>query len=93
MWIFQAVGTKCLDLIVLNPQNLKNEKNDKDYIFEKLSNLLFSDVNPIPLKALAEKYHKKGYELRLPLTKLCESKKQKLYEEFDKLLKLLKETD
>lgn len=74
-------------------RDYKNEKNDKDYIFEKLSNLLFSDVNPIPLKALAEKYHKKGYELRLPLTKLCESKKQKLYEEFDKLLKLLKETD
>lgn len=68
-------------------RNYKVAKNRKDYIFEKLSKLLFTDVNPIPLKALARKYNKKGCELRLPLTDLCESKKRKLYEEFDKLLK------
>lgn len=68
-------------------ENYRNVKNENDYHFEKLSKLLFTDVNPIPLKALVKKYFKKGYELRLPLTELCEDKKQSLYDNFDKLLK------
>lgn len=71
-------------------RNYRTEKNNDDYIFERLSKLLFIDVNPIPLKALVKKYFKKGYEPRLPLTELSEKKKQELYKEFDKLLK---ETD
>ena len=68
-------------------RNYRNVKNKKDEYFEELSKLLFIDVNPVPLKALVKKYFKKGYELRLPLTELCEDKKHSLYENFDKLLK------
>ena len=70
-------------------RNYRNVKNKTDRLFEELSKLLFIDVNPIPLKALVKKYFKKGYELRLPLTELCEGKKRSLYENFDRLLKEL----
>lgn len=58
-------------------------------VLKQLSALLFSSVNPIPLKALVKKYYKRGYELRLPLCELSENETEKLYTEFDKILSRL----
>lgn len=54
--------------------------------YKKLSELLFIDVNPIPLKALVKHYFKCGYGLRLPLTALPKDKSTYLTNEFSRIL-------
>lgn len=63
-------------------------KHDENIVatYKKLSELLFIDVNPIPLKALVEYYFKCGFDLRLPLTKLSKDKATYLANEFSKIL-------
>ena len=56
------------------------------FTYKKLSELLFIDINPIPLKALVECYFKCGYDLRLPLTALPKDKTTYLTNEFSKIL-------
>ncbi len=64
----------------------KNLKADNPVISE-LSKLVFSEVNPIPLKGLIKKIQKKGYELRLPLTEQNEKTQEYVYSEFNRILK------
>ncbi len=67
--------------------NYRNEKNKCDIQFEQISELLFTSVNPIPLKTLVGHYFKKGDILRLPLCEQSAEEKEKLISDFDKLLK------
>ena len=67
--------------------NYRLVKNSADILLEQLSELLFTNVNPIPLKALVENYFKKGHILRLPLCEQSAEEKEKLISDFDKLLK------
>ena len=53
----------------------------------ELSKLVFSEVNPIPLKGLIKKIRKRGYELRLPLTEQNEKTQEYVYSEFNRILK------
>ncbi len=67
--------------------NYGKVKNSADILLEQLSELLFTNVNPIPLKTLVEHYFKKGHILRLPLCEQSAKEKEKLISDFDKLLK------
>ena len=67
--------------------NYRNVGNKADILFEQLSELLFSNVNPIPLKTLVGYYFKKGHILRLPLCEQTAEEKKKLISDFDKILK------
>lgn len=64
----------------------KNSEADNPVISE-LSKLVFSEVNPIPLKGLIKKLRKRGYELRLPLTEQNEKTQEYIYSEFNRILK------
>lgn len=64
----------------------KNAKAD-NIVISKISKLVFSEVNPIPLKGLIKKIRKRGYELRLPLTEQNEKTQEYIYSEFNRLLK------
>ena len=64
----------------------KNAKADNTVI-PKISKLVFSEVNPIPLKGLIKKLRKRGYELRLPLTEQNEKTQEYIYSEFNRILK------
>ena len=64
----------------------KNAKKDNTVI-SKISKLVFSEVNPIPLKGLIKKIRKRGYELRLPLTEQNEKTQEYVYSEFNRILK------
>ena len=64
----------------------KNVKEDNTVISE-ISKLVFSEVNPIPLKGLIKKIRKRGYELRLPLTEQNEKTQEYVYSEFNRILK------
>lgn len=64
----------------------KNAKEDNTVI-SKISKLVFSEVNPIPLKGLIKKIRKRGYELRLPLTEQNEKTQEYVYSEFNRILK------
>ncbi len=64
----------------------KNAKKDNTVI-SKISKLVFSEVNPIPLKGLIKKIRKRGYELRLPLTEQNEKMQEYVYSEFNRILK------
>lgn len=64
----------------------KNSGADNPVISE-LSKLVFSEVNPIPLKGLIKKIRKRGYELRLPLTEQNEKTQEYVYSEFNRILK------
>ena len=64
----------------------KNAKKDNTVI-SKISKLVFSEVNPIPLKGLIKKLRKRGYELRLPLTEQNEKTQEYVYSEFNRILK------
>lgn len=64
----------------------KNAKADNTAI-SKISKLVFSEVNPIPLKGLIKKLRKRGYELRLPLTEQNEKTQEYIYSEFNRILK------
>lgn len=64
----------------------KNAKAD-DIVISKISKLVFSEVNPIPLKGLIKKIRKRGYELRLPLTEQDEKTQEYIYSEFNRILK------
>ena len=64
----------------------KNAKAD-NIVISKISKLVFSEVNPIPLKGLIKKLRKKGYELRLPLTEQNEKTQEYIYSEFNRILK------
>lgn len=64
----------------------KNAKAD-NIIISKISKLVFSEVNPIPLKGLIKKLRKRGYELRLPLTEQNEKTQEYIYSEFNRILK------
>lgn len=67
--------------------NYRNVKNKCDLLLEQISELLFSSVNPIPLKTLVGHYFKKGRILRLPLCEQSAEEKEKLISDFDRLLK------
>ncbi|MBQ6066155.1 MAG: 4-hydroxy-tetrahydrodipicolinate synthase [Clostridia bacterium] len=56
--------------------------------YQRLMNLLFCEVNPIPVKAAAEMMFARKLPLRLPLTRLTEPNRLKLRDEM-KALKLL----
>lgn len=71
--------------------NYRNVKNKTDVLLERLSELLFTNVNPIPLKTLVGHYFKKGHILRLPLCEQSAEEKEKLISDFDKLLKEINE--
>lgn len=64
----------------------KNAKAD-NIVISKISKLIFSEVNPIPLKGLIKKLRKRGYELRLPLTEQNEKTQEYIYSEFNRILK------
>lgn len=64
----------------------KNAKPD-NIVISKISKLVFSEVNPIPLKGLIKKIRKRGYELRLPLTEQNEKTQEYIYSEFNRILK------
>ena len=64
----------------------KNVKAD-NIVISKISKLVFSEVNPIPLKGLIKKIRKRGYELRLPLTEQNEKTQEYIYSEFNRILK------
>lgn len=64
----------------------KNAKAD-NIVISKISKLVFSEVNPIPLKGLIKKLRKRGYELRLPLTEQNEKTQEYIYSEFNRILK------
>ena len=64
----------------------KNAKED-NIVISKISKLVFSEVNPIPLKGLIKKIRKRGYELRLPLTEQNEKTQEYIYSEFNRILK------
>lgn len=64
----------------------KNAKVD-NIVISKISKLVFSEVNPIPLKGLIKKFRKRGYELRLPLTEQNEKTQEYIYSEFNRILK------
>ena len=64
----------------------KNTKAD-NIVISKISKLVFSEVNPIPLKGLIKKIRKRGYELRLPLTEQNEKTQEYIYSEFNRILK------
>ena len=64
----------------------KNAKAD-NIVIPKISKLVFSEVNPIPLKGLIKKLRKRGYELRLPLTEQNEKTQEYIYSEFNRILK------
>lgn len=64
----------------------KNAKAD-NIVISKISKLIFSEVNPIPLKGLIKKIRKRGYELRLPLTEQNEKTQEYIYSEFNRILK------
>lgn len=64
----------------------KNAKAD-NIVISKISKLIFSEVNPIPLKGLIKKLRKRGYELRLPLTEQNEKTQEYIYYEFNRILK------
>lgn len=64
----------------------KNAKAD-NIVISKISKLVFSEVNPIPLKGLIKKLRKRGYELRLPLTEQNEETQEYIYSEFNRILK------
>lgn len=64
----------------------KNAKAD-NIVISKISKLVFSEVNPIPLKGLIKKIRKRGYELRLPLTEQNEKTQEYIYSEFNRILK------
>lgn len=71
--------------------NYKCDNLRYNTLMKRLANLLFSSINPIPLKSLVKKYYKKGYELRLPLCELPEEESEKLYVEFESVLHNLEE--
>lgn len=56
--------------------------------YQRLMNLLFCEVNPIPVKAAAEMMFSRKLPLRLPLTEITEQNREKLKKEM-KSLKLL----
>ena len=56
--------------------------------YQKLMDLLFCEVNPIPVKAAAEMLFARKLPLRLPLTAMTETNREKLKKEM-KALKLL----
>ena len=56
--------------------------------YQRLMNLLFCEVNPIPVKAAAEMMFARKLPLRLPLTEITEQNREKLKKEM-KSLKLL----
>ncbi len=66
-----------------------SDKNAKanNIVISKISKLVFSEVNPIPLKGLIKKLRKRGYELRLPLTEQNEKTQEYIYSEFNRILK------
>ena len=64
----------------------KNARVD-NIVISKISKLVFSEVNPIPLKGLIKKLRKRGYELRLPLTEQNEKTQEYIYSEFNRILK------
>ena len=66
-----------------------SDKNAKanNIVISKISKLVFSEVNPIPLKGLIKKIRKRGYELRLPLTEQNEKTQEYIYSEFNRILK------
>ncbi len=64
----------------------KTAKAD-NIVISKISKLVFSEVNPIPLKGLIKKIRKRGYELRLPLTEQNEKTQEYIYSEFNRILK------
>lgn len=64
----------------------KDAKAD-NIVISKISKLVFSEVNPIPLKGLIKKLRKRGYELRLPLTEQNEKTQEYIYSEFNRILK------
>ena len=64
----------------------KNAKAD-NIVISKISKLVFSELNPIPLKGLIKKLRKRGYELRLPLTEQNEKTQEYIYSEFNRILK------
>ena len=59
---------------------------ERQPLYQDITDALFIEVNPIPLKAMVEVSGRKGYELRLPLTRSKE-------EYFDVYKKLLKKYD
>ena len=64
----------------------KNAKAD-NIVLSKISKLVFSEVNPIPLKGLIKRLRRRGYELRLPLTEQNEKTQEYIYSEFNRILK------
>ena len=54
-------------------------------VYYKLAELLFSEVNPIPVKAALSELWKHNFPLRLPLTPLSERHKRALYDELRNL--------
>ena len=64
----------------------KDAKAD-NIVISEISKLVFSEVNPIPLKGLIKKLRKRGYELRLPLTEQNEKTQEYIYSEFNRILK------
>lgn len=72
---------------ILNFEDYYEHDENIAAIYKELSELLFIDINPIPLKTLVKHYFKCGYDLRLPLTELSEDKAEYLLNKFSKLLK------
>lgn len=65
----------------------KNETRAENHLISELSKLVFSEINPIPLKGLIKKIRKRGYELRLPLTEQNKKTQEYIYSEFNRILK------
>lgn len=97
---FYSIGAKGAISVLSNiiPSIISDEYynfkffSDKDakadnIVISKISKLVFSEVNPIPLKGLIKKLRKRGYELRLPLTEQNEKTQEYIYSEFNRILK------
>lgn len=97
---FYSIGARGAISVLSNiiPSIISNEYynfkffSDKDakadnIVISKISKLVFSEVNPIPLKGLIKKLRKRGYELRLPLTEQNEKTQEYIYSEFNRILK------
>ena len=74
--------TKNIMTLALNGEF--NKASEKLYIIHELIELLFSEANPIPIKAALKKMGYDCGECRLPLTKLSKANQQKLDEALGK---------
>ncbi|MBO4323573.1 MAG: 4-hydroxy-tetrahydrodipicolinate synthase [Clostridia bacterium] len=81
-----VIPSKIVDIFLNFKTNYDWHNNFDDANLKEFYKALFIKVNPIPLKAMVEISGKKGFELRLPLTKAEASD----YEYFKEVLRKLK---